>query len=96
MKKDDYVVQGNPWSLRDTPWGQEAEHASRELGRHINTCRDAVIVHYLSAGDTRPLAALLTLGEAPGPKLLKYLASMLQPADGTEEEVPFDPAASVV
>ena len=85
--KDD--VQGHPWSLKDTPWGQEAEHANKTHGWPINSCRDAVILHYLIAGDTRPLAALLTLGRAPGPAVLRYLSAMLQPADGTEDKVPF-------
>ena len=84
QKKHEYDIQGHPWSLKDTPWGQEAEHASKTRGRPINACRDAVILHYLIAGDTRPLAALLTLGFAPHPKVLQHLSEMLQPADGTE------------
>ncbi len=89
QKKHEYVVQGHPWSLEDTPWGQEAVYVHRTRGSPLSACRDAVILRYLIAGDTRPLAALLTLGVAPHPIVLRHLSAMLQPSDGTEDKVPF-------
>ncbi len=58
-------------------------------GETIEYCRDFVVLRYLLDGDTRPLAALLASGRAPGPAVLRYLSAMLQPADGTEDKVPF-------
>ena len=89
QKKQEYVVQGHPWHPTDTPWGSEAEYVYRMTGDTIECCRDRVIVRYLMAGDTRPLAALLSLGRAPSPAVLRYLSAMLHPADGTEDEMPF-------
>ena len=53
-------------------------------------CREAVIVEHLQRGDTRPLAAWLASGHRPSPGLCLHLARMLQPAAGTEAEIPFE------
>lgn len=87
--KKTYEIEGPPWSLTDTPWGMEADYARRLTGNHIDICRDYVILRYLLDGDTRPLAALMALGHAPGPAILKHLADMLQPADSTEDEIKY-------
>ena len=58
-------------------------------GKTIEYCQDHVILRYLLDGNTRPLAALLASGRAPSPGVLRYLSAMLQPADGTEDKVPY-------
>ena len=89
MKKHKYEVQGDLFHPTDTAWGSEADYFHRMTGETIEYCRDFVILRYLFAGDTRPLAALLASGCAPGPAVLRHLSAMLQPADGTEDKVPF-------
>ncbi len=76
-KKELHKIEGDPWSLADTPWGQEAHHFSRESGEPFEKCRDLVILQYLSDGDTRPLLALIRTGQAPGPGVLRYVAAMM-------------------
>lgn len=89
QKKHEYVVQGAPWHPLDTSWGSEAAYYHRMSGEPIECTRDFVILRYLFDGDTRPLAALLVSGHAPGPAVLRHLSKMLQPADGTEDKIPF-------
>ena len=89
MKKHKYEVQGDLFHPTDTAWGSEADYFHRMTGETIEYCRDFVVLRYLLDGDTRPLAALLASGRAPGPAVLRYLSAMLQPADGTEDKVPF-------
>ncbi len=89
MKKHKYEVQGDLWHPTDTAWGSEADYFHRMTGKTVEYCQDFVILRYLFAGDTRPLAALLASGCAPGPAVLRHLSAMLQPADGTEDKVPF-------
>jgi hypothetical protein len=87
--KKDHQIQGDPWDSLDTGWGSEADYFHRMTGESVEYCKDCVILRYLMAGDTRPLAALMMSGRAPGPAVLKHVSAMLQPADGTENEVPF-------
>jgi len=86
---ESYEIEGHPWSLTETPWGTEADYAHRVTGEPIEQCRDYVIMRYLMEGDTRPLAALFSLGHAPGTMVLDYVAGMLHPADGTETEIEY-------
>ena len=88
MSKEGYEITGHPWHPRDTPWGSEADYYHRMTDETLEYCRDAVILRYLMDGDTRPLAALMMLGRAPGPAVLRYLAAMLQPTEGSEAENP--------
>jgi hypothetical protein len=87
--EEGWKVEGNPWDLESTPWGTETDYVHRETGEPLNKCRDYVILRYLMEGDTRPLAALFSIGRAPGPAVLDYLAAMLHPAEGTEEEIKY-------
>ncbi len=89
MKKPEYEVEGDRWHPIDTPWGQEADYYHRNTDETFEYCRDLVILKYLSYGDTRPLAAWLMSGRAPGPAVLRHLSAMLHPTDGTEDKVPF-------
>ena len=58
-KKHKYEIQGDLWHPTDTAWGSEADYSHRLRGETIEYWRDKVILRYLYAGDTRPLAALL-------------------------------------
>jgi len=88
-QKHQYELEDDPWSRTDTPWGSEADYYHKMTDETFEYCRDFVILRYLLDGDTRPLAAWLVSGRAPGPEVLKYLSAMLQPAEGTEDKVPF-------
>jgi len=85
-KKDLYPIEGEAWSQLSTPWVQQATDISEKTGANFETARDHVILEYLlRSGDVRPLAGLMQSGEAPGPKVLKCLAAMLEhPAPGDE------------
>jgi hypothetical protein len=88
MSKEEYEIPGHSWHPTDTPWGSEADYYHRRTDESFEYCRDFVILRYLMDGDTRPLAALMTLGRAPGPAVLQYLAAMFHPAGGSEDKVP--------
>ena len=88
MSKEGYEITGHPWHPKDTPWGSEADYYHRKMDGTFEYWRDAVILLYLKAGDTRPLAALMMSGRAPGPAVLRYLAEMLQPTEGSEAANP--------
>jgi hypothetical protein len=88
MPKKTYKIPGHSWHPTDTPWGSETDFYHRTTDETFEKCRDFVILRYLKAGDTRPLAALMALGRAPGPEVLKHLADMLHPAEGSEDEFP--------
>ena len=87
-KKHPYPIEGEPWSQLSTPWVQEATYISEDTGKPFDTARDYVILRYLvTAGDIRPLAGLMQSGEAPGPKVLKYLAAMMGPSSAIDHHV---------
>ena len=76
----------------DTPgnsWGTLASEYHHGTGSPIGDCVDLVIVHYLRCGVVHPLTAIFELGLTPGPKVLKFLAHMLEPSTGTEDKVPY-------
>ena len=79
---DEAGTPGNPWGLL----AYEYHHGT---GSPISDCVDRLVVHYLRSGIVHPLTALLELGLAPSPKVLKFLAQMLEPSTGTEEQVPY-------
>ena len=87
--EEGWEIEGNPWDLESTPWGTEANYAHQITEEPLNLCRDYVILRYLMEGDTRPLAALFSIGHAPGAAVLDYLVGMLHPAEGTDEEVKY-------
>jgi len=77
-KKHPYPIEGDPWGQLSTPWVQQATDISEKTGEKFETARDYVILEYLvNSGDVRPLAGLMQMGEAPGPKVLRYMAAML-------------------
>jgi hypothetical protein len=88
MSKEEYEIPGHSWHPTDTPWGSEADYYHRMTDETSEYCRDFVILRYLMDGDTRPLAALMMLGRAPGPAVLRHLAAMLHPAEGSEVKIP--------
>jgi len=88
VSKEGYEITGHPWHPTDTPWGSDADFFHRMTDETPEYCRDFVILRYLMDGDTRPLAALMALGRAPSPAVLKHLAAMLHPAEGSEEKNP--------
>jgi hypothetical protein len=71
-----------------TPWGIQASRL-QQGGCSPENARDLVILDWLRKGDTRPLADLLRTGIVPSSLVLSYLASMLHPADGTEDAVSY-------
>ncbi|MEQ8710233.1 MAG: hypothetical protein RIC36_14675 [Rhodospirillales bacterium] len=77
-KAKSYPVTGDPWDTESTPWGIEASLFARQKRISFEEARDAVIARYLDqCGDMRPLQALFMEGISPGPKVLKYLAKMI-------------------
>lgn len=77
-KVKENIVTGELWDLENTPWGAHAAHLVRQEGLSFSEARDVVILHYLHlSGDIEPLKALFSLGESPGPKVLIYLANMM-------------------
>jgi hypothetical protein len=90
-KKELFPIEGHPWDKQGTPWGQEADYYSRKTGDPFERCRDFVILLYLYDGDPRPLTALLSTGEPPGPAVLRYVAAMLAaPSHDQRPKVPFE------
>ena len=79
---DEAGTPGNPWGILAC----EYHHGT---GSPIGDCVDLVIVHYLRSGVVHPLTAIFELGLAPSPRVLKFLARMLEPSIGTEEKVPY-------
>jgi len=71
------------------PWGILADKCHRETNTPIERCIDVVVLHYLRSGQLGPLTSLFELGAAPGPSVLKCLAVMLEPVEGTEVQLPY-------
>lgn len=76
------IIPGEPWAI-------EATELHEATGKPLGDCINTVILDWLKAGDTRPLAAWLALGRAPATDTLHYLARMLHPQDRTEDDVPY-------
>nr|ADI18630.1 hypothetical protein [uncultured Rhodospirillales bacterium HF4000_24M03] len=76
-------------SLPEQPWTIEADLLSAIRQISLNEAIDLVIVNYLKAGDTSPLAYWFFEGHCPSPTILKYIACMLLPGSGSESHVPF-------
>ena len=66
-------------SLPEQPWTIEADMIGTIRKIPKNESFDLVILRYLIAGDTRPLAWWLYEGHCPSPTTLKYIAYMLEP-----------------
>ncbi len=79
---DETSVPGNPWGIMADIYHQETKAP-------IGKCVDVVVLHYLRFGNVQPLTSLLALGIAPGPNVLKCLAMMLEPVEGTEARLPY-------
>jgi hypothetical protein len=90
-KKELFPIEGYPWDKESTPWGQEADFLSNQSSEPFELCRDFIILSYLEYGDSRPLAALIMIGEAPGPAVLRYMAGMMgAPSDVKHLDLPFE------
>ena len=73
------------------PWTIEADMIGTIRKIPDKEAIDLVIVRYLRAGDTRPLAWWLHEGHCPGVQTLNFVAHMLQPSSGASiETFPFE------
>ena len=72
-------LPNDPEKIPDQPWTIEADMIGTIRKIPKNESFDLVIVRYLIAGDTRPLAWWLYEGHCPSSTTLKYIAYMLEP-----------------
>lgn len=76
-------------SIPETAWDVEVDKLVRVSGITTSAARDMVILTWLKKGDTRPFTAFVTTGHHPAIEVVRYIAWMLNPADGTKKQVPF-------
>ena len=73
-----------------TPWDIRVDQLMREYNATQQIARDLVILDWLLKGDTRPFTAFVIKGHhIPGIEVIRYVALMMNPAKGTDENVPF-------
>lgn len=71
--------------LSGTPWGILAIKLIDGSDISQDRAMEAVVLHCLKQGESRPLAQLFQLGISPSPPLLKHIGVMLAP-DGIPED----------
>jgi hypothetical protein len=76
-------------SLPGMPWDISVDQLVREQNASQQVARDYVILDWLHQGDTRPFTAFVRVGHVPCRDVMLYLAQMMNPADDTENEIPF-------
>jgi hypothetical protein len=68
------------------PWQTEAEILAKLAECSLADATDNVIIRWLEAGDTRPLASALMTGHVPSDLVRRYLGLMLDPDGSTLDE----------
>ena len=75
--------------LPDTPWDIRVDELMREGNVTQQVARDFVIFDWLRKGNTGPYTALVVKGHVPCIQIIKYIALIMNPAEGTDIIVPF-------
>ena len=80
--------------LPETPWDIHVDQRIKENNLTQNQARDVVIIEWLRKGDTTPFSAFVSAGHTPSIDIIKYVALMMNPPEGTDKLVPFSLKAS--
>ena len=75
--------------LPGTPWDIHVDQRIKENNLTQNQARDVVIIEWLRKGDTTPFTAFVSAGHTPSIDIIKYVALMMNPPEGTDKLVPF-------
>ena len=80
--------------LPGTPLDIHVDQRIKENNLTQNQARDVVIIEWLRKGDTTPFTAFVSAGHTPSIDIIKYVALMMNPPEGTDKLVPFSLKAS--
>ena len=75
--------------LPGTPWDIHVDQRMQENNLSQEAARDVVIIEWLRKGDTIPFTAFVSVGHIPSIEIIKYIALMMNPPEGTDELMPF-------
>ena len=81
-KTGENALPGNPWDIRVHQLMQGSD-ATQQI------VRDFVILEWFLKGNTVPFTAFVLQGHVPGDEVIKYIALMMNPPEGTDQHVPF-------